>query len=130
MISINKKDFFTFCIISFIGLSIDFIIYHTFFLLTNNIFWCNVLGGLVAITFVYISSGIIMLKKKNDSFYSFFSWIILMVISITLFSYIIKLIFIILGNHLIAKLLVTPFSLLFNYGCWNIIKKYFLNSSI
>lgn len=130
MISTIKKDFFIFCFISSIGLSIDFFIYHSFFLLTNNILLSNGIGGLAAITFVYLCSGFFLIKKRNDSLYSFISWLLLMVISIALFSYLIKTLFIFLGNHLFAKFLITPFSLLFNYGCWNLIKKYFLNRPI
>ena len=125
---INKKDFLSFALISFGGLCIDFLVFHILFLLSNNIFLSNILGGFSAITFNYMLSRIILVKRKNDSFFSFISWLILMTFSIIIFSFMIEFINKYLTSHLLVKILVTPLSIIFNYLCWNIIRKFFLGN--
>ena len=121
-----KKEFIIFALTSLGGLFFDFLTYHIIFLNTSKIFLSNIVGSFIAVTFVFFASRYLLIDKPTNSFKAFFFWIFLMCISTLFFSSLLRLLYTYYNNHLLIKLFVTPFSFAFNFGCWHLIKKFFL----
>jgi putative flippase GtrA len=116
LILLKNTKFILFFLTSLTGLMIDLSVFYicTFFEILSP-YYSNVLSSSLAVLTVYTLSTKIVFKT-NYSFSKFIRFLLFYLISILIFSFVIKNIVLIFQIYpFFAKLIVVPFSFLLNY---------------
>ncbi len=122
------KQLINFVGVSGIGWILDFLVYTVFAFLSLGLFWCNILGAIAGVSFVFVFSSRFIFQNKNK-IPIFVKYIIYILYQIILVYFISKLLVVInngLNSHLsfvyakefcaiLAKIIITPITMILNF---------------